>query len=297
MSYRCEECGKVFDKKQALGGHMRIHSEKAGGHITEKNPYECSNCGKEFDSKRALSGHMNAHSDKQNKGQYGYRSPENPGPPDEKKLPDEFECSKCGKVFESLPSYAGHMNSHSDKENSGQFGNRSPWNKGMSKDEMLEHYPDGFSFAYWEGKESPKKEERITVECKGCGKEFIKPHYSNQKYCSFHCYYKNNRKPTAPEAKFIELCDKFDLPYKYVGDGEFWIENKNPDFVNCNGKKIAVEVLGDYWHTEEEFKERQELFQQYGWKCIGIWEHEIMSENIDKQIVKKVKEVDNYEMS
>jgi len=28
------------------------------------------------------------------------------------------------------------------------------------------------------------------------------------------------------------------------------IELLNPDFVNCNSKKIAVEVFGNYWHDK-----------------------------------------------
>jgi len=85
----------------------------------------------------------------------------------------------------------------------------------------------------------------------------------------------SSRKPTELEQRFIEVCENYDLPFKYVGDGKFWVENMNPDFIECNGKKIAIEILGEYWHSDEEFQERKEKFAEYGWECIGIWEHEI----------------------
>ena len=94
-------------------------------------------------------------------------------------------------------------------------------------------------------------------------------------------------RPTKPEKFFIELCQKHGLPYKYTGDGSFWIEWMNPDFVNCNGEKIAVEIFGDYWHkyrkglknyqTEEG---RKKLLKKYGWDCIIIWESELKNEKL-----------------
>lgn len=321
----CKDCGKRFDDEVALFNH----SHRAGCEIQGKSPLEDEphptegrERAKETKKKisKARKGRNHSAETKEKisdtlKGKYESGEME---PTYEGSFQNEgsFVCSECGKTFGKLASLAGHMNAHSDKENTGQFGNRPAWNKGMSKEEMMEHYPDDFDFAYWEGKESPKKEERIMIECKGCGKEFKKPHYSNQKYCSIECYLENqewdmerrkkaakgakmadfSRKPTKPEVKFMDLCDEFNLPYKYVGNGDFWIENKNPDFVNCNGKKVAVEILGDYWHTEKEFEERQELFRTYGWKCIGIWEHEIMSEDNVEKIVHKVSGAEN-EMS
>lgn len=83
------------------------------------------------------------------------------------------------------------------------------------------------------------------------------------------------RRPTSIERRIINIRDEFDLPYEYVGNGEFWIKNMNPDFVNTNDKKVVIEVLGDHWHTPEEFEERKERMAEYGWSCIGIWGHEL----------------------
>ena len=57
------------------------------------------------------------------------------------------------------------------------------------------------------------------------------------------------RIPTSLEEKFLKIIGKNGLPYKYVGDGSFMISNKNPDFINVNGAKIAIEVYAEYFKT------------------------------------------------
>jgi hypothetical protein len=74
------------------------------------------------------------------------------------------------------------------------------------------------------------------------------------------------------EIKFNDIIVKHALPYKFVGNGDFFIERKNPDFVNCNGEKIAVEVY--YRKHKEQFsgglkhwrRNRHYLFAKYGWR-------------------------------
>ena len=79
------------------------------------------------------------------------------------------------------------------------------------------------------------------------------------------------------EIKVQTVINKYNLPYKFVGNGEFFIERKNPDFININGEKKAVEV---YWKAHKEklrhvtidewMKERESIFLKYGWKLIFI---------------------------
>lgn len=62
--FECEECGKEFDTKKELSGHMLgAHKQSSGRQGSEKEedsaPYVCSNCGREFDTKRGLSLHQN----------------------------------------------------------------------------------------------------------------------------------------------------------------------------------------------------------------------------------------------
>lgn len=87
------------------------------------------------------------------------------------------------------------------------------------------------------------------------------------------------------ELKFQKIIDKYQLPYRYVGNGKFFIERKNPDFININGEKKAIEVYArkhkeklrnisiDQWQ-----KERQEIFAKYGWKVIFFDEVQLNNE-------------------
>lgn len=88
------------------------------------------------------------------------------------------------------------------------------------------------------------------------------------------------KRPTALEKQVIILCEKHNLPFRYVGDGQIWIAAKNPDFININGEKEVVEILGSYWHNPEETQRRIEHYARYGFKCITIWENELKNENL-----------------
>lgn len=88
------------------------------------------------------------------------------------------------------------------------------------------------------------------------------------------------------EIKFNGIIEKHRLPYKFVGNGAFFIERKNPDFINCNGQKIAVEVF--YRRHKEEFvgglnswiRNRRYLFGKYGWKILFFHEGAVNENNV-----------------
>jgi very-short-patch-repair endonuclease/endogenous inhibitor of DNA gyrase (YacG/DUF329 family) len=66
--------------------------------------------------------------------------------------------------------------------------------------------------------------------------------------------------------------------FRYVGNGQVIILGKNPDFINVNGKKQIIELFGDYWHSGESGKERMELFKEYGYSTLIIWENELKND-------------------
>lgn len=84
---------------------------------------------------------------------------------------------------------------------------------------------------------------------------------------------------TEPEILLMLVIDEYKLPYKFVGDGSFWIENINPDFVNTNNEKIVIEVFGDYWHnrpnTIKRDFEKGRLLKEYGWRRLILWERDL----------------------
>ena len=107
-------------------------------------------------------------------------------------------------------------------------------------------------------------------------------------------------RPTAPEMRFIKIVEKNDIPYKYVGSGDFWIENINPDFIEVNGKKIAIEIFGDYWHSpflNPNLREtmtldyRKKTFKRYGWKLIVLWESDLLREDSEQFVLSKLGEL------
>ena len=89
------------------------------------------------------------------------------------------------------------------------------------------------------------------------------------------------------ETKFQEIINGYNLPYKYVGNGKFFIERKNPDFININGEKKAVEVYARK-HKEKmkgitinQWKnERKKVFAKYGWELLFFDETELNEKNI-----------------
>jgi len=129
-------------------------------------------------------------------------------------------------------------------------------------------------------------------KCLICKKTFFSSPSANRKTCSIICKNKyfglfmkkqwsNNEykervlkkilkglcgRPTSLEKQMIFIINKNNLPYKYTGNGEFWIGGKNPDFINTNGEKKLIEV-GNFYHHSGDWKiERVKHFLKYGWK-------------------------------
>lgn len=95
----------------------------------------------------------------------------------------------------------------------------------------------------------------------------------------------SHQRPNSLEQKFIDLCVKNNLSYKYVGSGEVIIAGLNPDFINTNSTKQVIEIYGEYWHHDDGSL-RTQKFAEIGFECLIIWESEF--DNTDK-IVEKVR--------
>lgn len=150
---------------------------------------------------------------------------------------------------------------------------------------------------------------KIKRICKQCGIEFpVKPSEIKKgagKYCSHKCarkaqVFQNHH--TKPERIFEQICKKHNLPFKYTGDGSFWIGKNpsiNPDFVECDGKKIVIEVFGDYWHSpllNRGLKEnrtlpyRKRILKKYGWKLIVFWDTDLLRKDAEAFILNILRE-------
>ena len=104
----------------------------------------------------------------------------------------------------------------------------------------------------------------------------------------------HSQRPTKPEKVLNKILRKVSpKEWKYVGDGKYWVERFNPDFINCNGKKLIIEVYGDYWHNlpnaKKKDSERLKIYKQYGYKTLIIWEHELL--NSRREIHEQIQNV------
>lgn len=83
-------------------------------------------------------------------------------------------------------------------------------------------------------------------------------------------------RPNYRELQLLKILDNlYPNEWKYVGDGSFIINGKNPDFINCNGKKLIIELFGERWHDKSEEESRKEAFKPYGYNTLIIWVREL----------------------
>jgi len=83
------------------------------------------------------------------------------------------------------------------------------------------------------------------------------------------------KRPTSFEQRIIDLISEYNLPYKYVGDGQIWIVGRNPDFIETNGKKVLIEVYNKFHHPINYEELRTKHFTKYGFKTIFLSEDDL----------------------
>mgnify|MGYP001582534388 CR=1 FL=1 len=101
---------------------------------------------------------------------------------------------------------------------------------------------------------------------------------------------------TQPEQLFTAICDALRLPFRYTGNGTFWIDDINPDFVDSNGRRVAIDIFGDYWHTPLFRKEalrpnftehiRKQIAKKHGWHLIIFWASELRRADAKERVLK-----------
>lgn len=201
-------------------------------------------------------------------------------------------CEICKKEFEITPSAI--------RKGGGKFCSK----KCMGEANKGANNPS------WKG----GKVKRI---CPICGKPFYVIQSAVKKgvgkYCSYSCSAKGRMRNaktymTAPEKTFEDICKRKNLPFHFVGDGSLWIGKKgrkqlNPDFIEINGKKVLVEVMGDYWHSpllNKNMKEhatleyRKRHYRRYKWHPIFIWESDLKREDADAFVLNKLRGVKSF---
>jgi len=93
------------------------------------------------------------------------------------------------------------------------------------------------------------------------------------------------KRPTSWEKFIVELCNKYNLPFKYVGNGQVIINYVNPDFICTNGQKKIIEVYYSYYHPKNYEEERMRRFEVYGYKTLFLSDKDI---DINRSLSEKV---------
>jgi len=115
--------------------------------------------------------------------------------------------------------------------------------------------------------------------------EFLKKFYASRRV-----------RPTHPEQLLDLLLQKhFPKEFAYNGDYSKGVSLGGliPDFININGRKLVIEVFGDYWHDKRngvpwkstEFG-RKATFAQLGFDCVIIWESQL---NNPKSVIEEIR--------
>jgi len=95
------------------------------------------------------------------------------------------------------------------------------------------------------------------------------------------------KRPTNIEIRLTNILNRrFPGEWKYVGNGQFVIGGKFPDFINVNGKKQVIELFGNYWHNALDSARKEYHYSQYGFSCLVIWEDEL--DNVGA-LIRKVR--------
>jgi len=103
----------------------------------------------------------------------------------------------------------------------------------------------------------------------------------------------NKRGITGIEKKIIKILEKYELPFKYCGDGSFIIHGLNPDFVNINGEKKLIEVFFEYFKIKQYGsidkykKQRYAIFRYYGFDTLFI-DYQTLQSSKEEQIAELI---------
>ena len=283
---RCGECRKIREIEKR-GYRPFCHScvikgKKSNLWTGGKTVFICEFCGEFFETYETLRTGKHVFCSSQCEALYQSKNQRGKAHPLWKRV--EQKCIICGKIFFLPPSKI--------KENGNNYCSQSCTDKAH-------------------------KQIKIKRICQRCGKTFFM--YPSEikvgrgKFCSYFCARKSRKfqsHHTKPELIFEEICKKYNLPYKYTGDGSFWIGNNpsvNPDFVECNGKKLAIEIFGDYWHSpllkrnmrySQTYRGREKILKKYGWELIVFWETDLLRKDAESFILSQLNKIsDNVKWS
>ncbi len=194
----------------------------------------------------------------------------------------ETPCGHCGKLFYVFP-YAKKFR---------RFCSKSCGYEGrVLKGEFKKGHPDVVSA---EARKRAGAKASISLTGRKLSRahiEAVSAKMRGRKLSREHIRNSLRRRPMSSlEVKFESLAKEMSLPYKFVGNGSFFVERKNPDFIHSGGSKIAIEVF--YRRHKERFSggldnwrsNREAIFNNHGWKIIFLDETMVNKTGIGREV-------------
>lgn len=89
----------------------------------------------------------------------------------------------------------------------------------------------------------------------------------------------SHTEPNNAEMSLLGILSWLGLPFKYVGNAQYIIHGRCPDFVHSGGENKFIELFGERWHKPEEEVERIEFFRVAGFETLVIWNKELKMKN------------------
>ena len=178
------------------------------------------------------------------------------------------------------------------------------WNKGLEMDDEFKTKISEANKKWWEenretkgGKclaalelgRTPEAHEKVSKSVKAWwdnpnNREKIKVRNRNVRLGILKAVSEGRCRPLVPnkvELQLESLLDKyFPGEWVYSGDGKITLEGFRPDFINCNGKKLIIELAGGHWHGRSYEQERSEVFRKFGYRTFVIWDRTVEGKRI-----------------
>ena len=296
MLIRCDYCGKEFERTHVHKEHKHHFCTKrcewlwkSENFSGDKSPFwkggkvecKCNVCGRTIFVKADQRKERNYCSPQcygkwQSKNQRGEHNPHWQGGN------THLICETCGRSYTCVPATAKLSKHHFCSAEC-----RVEWQK------TPRNHPS------WKG-------GKIKTLCETCGKEFelwpCEFKHNKGRFCSKTCARRCNkiRGKTDIEQVFEEICRKNNLPFRYTGDGTFWIGGHppiNPDFVEVNDKKIAIEIFGDYWHSPflrpdinyaQTYEGKRRLLKERGWNLVVFLGSDLVRKDAERFVLREL---------
>jgi very-short-patch-repair endonuclease len=272
MSYTCKYCGREFEKRHQLIGHVTWCKEKPGYDEIKKK--------QQLENARSKISHYN------NGGKYT-------------KDTTEYYCQFCGKICIGKNSLAQHERFCKNNPNRAE----SPfvkynkekdhvWNKGLAKetDERLAKAAETLSKGYKSGRIKPSNigialSEEQKQKISKSRKKYLEEHPDQVPYLLNH-----SSEISTPEQYFITLFENENIPLSFHKQ----ISVYQLDFYN-DDKMFYLEIDGEQHYQEksiERDKIRDEYLRSLGWRGMRIrwstWQK--LDRNEKELIIKSIRE-------